>query len=276
MENKTVVDETLTERQQREKEYYEQFANSFDITNEIDFTPVDGPLSGKERRPWNSYWATYELSIDLFKKGARLLDFGSGPGENALRLSKIGYQIDGFDISEKNIEVSKQLFEKYKMSDKATFQVSSAESLPYEDKSFEVIVGVDILHHIDIDKSVRECHRVLKDDGVAIFREPLEVPILDFIRNLKIVKIFAPTEKSFELHITEDERKLNQVDVEILRNIFPNMEMRKYLFLSRFDKFFRKGSDPQPSVLEKIDHFLITFIPGIKYLGGVVIFILKK
>jgi ubiquinone/menaquinone biosynthesis C-methylase UbiE len=276
MNDKPVADNSLTERQQREKEYYEQFANSFDLSSEIDFTPVDGPLSGKERRPWNSYWATYEMSIDLYKEGSRLLDFGSGPGENALRLSKIGYQVDGFDISDKNIEVSKQLFDKYKMTDKGTFQVSSAESLPYEDSSFEVIIGVDILHHIDIDKSVRECHRVLKEGGVAIFREPLEVPILDFIRNLKVIKFFAPTEKSFELHITEDERKLNQVDVDILLNIFPKMEMKKYLFLSRFDKFFRKGSDPQPSILEKIDHFLINNIPGVKYLGGVVIFVLKK
>ena len=88
--------------------------------------------------------------------------------------------------------------------------------------------------------------------------------------------MFAPTEKSFELHITEDERKLNSKDIAILKNIFPQMEMKKYLFLSRFDKFFRKGSDPQPSLLEKIDHFLINHIPGIKYLGGVVIFILKK
>ena len=196
MENKS-----LTERQQREKEYYEQFANSFDLSTEIDFAPVDGPLNGNERRPWNSYWATYEISIDLFKKDSRLLDFGSGPGENALRLTKIGYQVDGFDISEKNVEVSKQLFDKYKMSERGTFQTSSAENLAYEDKVFDIIVGVDILHHIDIDKSVREKIALFCNVDPGVLSEIITVcptlsvaktPELAFNCGLKLVGLLAP------------------------------------------------------------------------------------
>jgi len=266
----------LTERQKREKEYYEQYATSFDINQVIDFSPIDGPMSGKEKRPWNSYWAIYEMAIDLFKNGSKILDFGSGPGENAIKFAKIGYDVEGFDISENNVELSKQVFKKYNFENKGNFQVSSAEKLNYADNCFDVIIGVDILHHIDIVESMKECRRVLKTGGVAIFREPLEVPLLDFIRNLSLVKCFAPTEKSFTLHITEDERKLNSVDVNILNNIFPNMIMKKYLFLARFDKFYRKGSYPHSSILERLDYLLIKYVPGIKYLGGVVIFVLKK
>lgn len=272
----TEVMNGLSERQKREQEYYNQYAQSFDAKREIDMSPIHGPMKKIERRPWNSYWATYELAIDSFQPGQKLLDFGSGPGENALRFSEIGYDVEGFDISQANVEVANKLFEANQRKDKGNFQVSPAEVLPYEDNSFEMIVGVDILHHVDIPKAVVECHRVLKEGGQAIFREPLEVPFLDWIRNTKLVKLFAPTEASFELHITEDERKLNSIDVEILRNTFPKMEMRRFLFLSRFDKFFRDGEDPKPSFLEKIDHLLMTYIPGVKYLGGVVIFILKK
>lgn len=272
-----VIDMTeLTERQIREKEYYDEYASSFNLNHEVDFSPVIGPLSKNEFRPWNSYWAIYELAITYFKKNSKLLDFGSGPGDNALRFSKIGYEVNGFDISEKNVEVATQLFAQYKSSDKGQFKVSSAEKLDYADKYFDMIIGVDILHHVDIPKAMAECKRVLKDDGVAIFREPLEVPLLDYFRNLKIVKLFAPTEKSFELHITEDERKLNQIDINMIQAYFPKLEVKRYFLLARFDKFYRKGSDPKPSILEKIDYFLMKYIPGIKYLGGVVIFVIKK
>jgi ubiquinone/menaquinone biosynthesis C-methylase UbiE len=148
--------------------------------------------------------------------------------------------------------------------------------LPYSDNHFDFIAGIDILHHVDIAKSLQECKRVLKPGGIAIFREPLEVPLLDLIRNTWIVKLFAPKKKSFELHITEDERKLNSSDLKMIQTIFPDTTMKRYFLFARFDKFFREGSDPQPSVLEKLDHFLMTKIPLLRHLGGVVIFVLKK
>lgn len=262
----------LSDRQKREKEYYDQYAGSFDLDRKIDFSPVDS----KEKRPWNSYWSVYHLAAENFKQNSIMLDFGSGPGDNALRFARIGYKVEGFDISESNVAVSHMVFEKNGYQGRGKFQVSAAETLPYPNDYFDFIAGIDILHHIDIAKSVSECKRVLKPGGVAIFREPLEVPFLDFLRNTWLVKLFAPKKKSFELHITEDERKLNSTDVEIINNIFPNMLLKRYFLFARFDKFLREGSDPQPSTLEKIDHFLMTRIPVLKYLGGVVIFVLRK
>jgi ubiquinone/menaquinone biosynthesis C-methylase UbiE len=262
----------LNDRQKREKEYYDQYAGSFDLDRKIDFSPVDA----KEKRPWNSYWSVYHLAAENFKPNSLMLDFGSGPGDNALRFTKIGYQIEGFDISEPNVAVSRLVFEKNGFQGRGNFQVSAAETLPYPDNHFDFIAGIDILHHIDIARSVNECKRVLKPGAVAVFREPLEVPLLDFIRNTWLVKLFAPKKKSFELHITEDERKLNNNDIVTIQKIFPEMVLKRYFLLARFDKFMREGSDPQPSTLEKIDHFLMSKIPALKYLGGVVIFVLKK
>lgn len=266
----SVVD--LTERQKREKEYYDQYAGSFDLNRKIDFSPV----VSTEKRPWNSYWAVYHFAADSFKPNALMLDFGSGPGDNALRFAKIGFKVEGFDISESNVAVSHLVFEKNGFSGKGHFQVAAAEVLPYPDNHFDFIAGIDILHHVDIEKSVAECKRVLNSGGVAVFREPLEVPLLDLIRNTWLVKLFAPKKKSFDLHITEDERKLNQNDIETIQKIFPQAILKRYFLFARFDKFFREGSDPQPSTLEKIDFFLMNKIPALKYLGGVVIFVLKK
>lgn len=262
--------EELTERQKREKDYYEQFSQSFDASREVDFSPVNST----ETRPWNSYWAIYHMVREQFKAGKSLLDFGSGPGDNALRFAKIGYEVFGFDISESNVEIAKHLFRRYEM--RGQFQVSSSEKLPFDDESFDVIAGVDILHHVDIRQSIMECHRVLKKGGMAFFREPLEVGILDKVRNTPVVKVVAPKEKSFEHHITEDERKLTSLDLKIIEEIFPKMITKRFFFLARLDRFYRKGSDPSPSLLEKIDLFLFNIFPPLKKLGGVVMIILKK
>lgn len=242
------------------------------MTQQIDFSPI----SSTSRRPWNSYWSIYHFAEDFFKHDDLMLDFGSGPGENALRFAKLGYKVEGFDICESNVLLSNRLFQKYSLGRQGTFQVALAESLPYPKESFNFIAGIDILHHVDIVKAVNECNRVLKKGGVAVFREPLEVPILDAIRNTWIFELIAPKNKSLDLHITEDERKLNKHDLQLIKKIFPKMIVRRYFLFARFDKFFRNGSDPHPSLLEKLDSFLMKMFPLLNNLGGVVILYLKK
>jgi SAM-dependent methyltransferase len=168
------------------------------------------------------------------------------------------------------------LFKKYGKSDLGSFQVSAAEKLPYPTDHFDFIAGIDILHHVDVEKSLKECKRVLKPGGVAIFREPIEVPLLDWIRNTFIVRAFAPKSKSLDLHITEDERKLNRTDIKIIESVFPNVQYENFFLLARFDKFYRKGSDSHPSILEKLDHMILRMFPFLKAFGGVRIIVLKK
>ena len=273
----------LSERQQREKVYYESYAQSFDVTQDIDFTPIDSQISGDEFRPWNSYWRTYQIPIHFYQslqktdtQVIRLLDFGCGPGDNALRLSRIGYHVTGFDISESNVGIAKKLFEKNGKVDQSEFVVSTAESLPFAGGYFDMVVGIDILHHVDIEKSLKELNRVMKVGAQGVFREPIEVPLLDKIRNSFLVRKIVPNEVSLEAHITEDERKLNEVDLKIIKKIFPKTRIERSLILSRFDKFIRKKGSKKSSLLEKIDYFLMKFIPGYHLLGGAAVIIIEK
>jgi ubiquinone/menaquinone biosynthesis C-methylase UbiE len=263
---------TFTKRQLREKEFYEQYASTFDFQREINFTPVNG----REQRPWNSYWMIYHFVKAHYRSGARLLDFGSGPGENALRFSEIGYSVEGFDICESNVQISQTLFERYDRASRGHFQVAAAEHLPYPDDHFDVIAGIDILHHVEIELALKECRRVLRPKGVAIFREPVEVPYLDPIRNSWIVRAIAPKEMSIYHHITADERKLNQADLEVIKRIFPNSTLYHYLLLARLDRFYRRGSDSSPSWLERIDHVLMKYVPFLRIFSGAKIIVMKK
>lgn len=271
----------LTERQIREKNYYTQYAHLFDLNQEIDYAPIEGPLLGKETRPWNSYWRTYQLAVDYFLNNQhntqiKLLDFGCGPGDNSLRFSRIGVEVTGFDISDANIENCKKVFEKFEGNKKGNFLVSTAENLPFETHSFEIVAGIDILHHVDIPKAMLEIKRVLKPNGIAIFREPIEVPFLDQIRNLKIVTAFFPNKPSLDHHITEDERKLNDIDLKVIKDIFPNTTIERSLILSRADKFIRNKNSKSASFLERLDYGLTKVIPFWGKLGGAAVIIIKN
>lgn len=262
----------LSDRQRREKDYYDQYAVKLKTNRTVDLSPV----TSDEQRPWNSYWEIYALARRYFNEGMTILDFGCGPGDNALRLAKIGYTVIGLDISPNNIKLAQELFSNNPWTKESKFEVSTAEKLPYANETFDVISGIDILHHVDIKKSLEECHRVLKAGGVAIFREPIEVPLLDMIRNSWAVRLLAPKDKSFENHITEDEAKLTNKDLDLIRSIFPKIEIKRYFILARLDRFYRNGADPTPSILEKIDYWLIRNFPGYNKLGGAIVINLKK
>ncbi len=77
----------------------------------------------------------------------------------------------GIDISPKSIETVASIFRKKHIDVK--LQTANAENLPYESSFFDVIVSAHTLEHIKDDAAVlRECARVLKPGGEAIFFVP--------------------------------------------------------------------------------------------------------
>ncbi len=267
----------LSERQKREKEFYEEYSQKYDYSQKINFDPINLPLKEGKRRPWNSYWEVFSWAIDQYQSGMKLLDFGSGPGHNALLFSTIGYNVTGFDISNSNIVVASKLFQINNVdTSKFKFVEAAAENLPFEPDYFDIICGVDILHHVEINKSLLECKRTLKPRGKILFREPLEVKILDKIRNIKIVKFFFPKEMSLDKHITHDEKKLTNEDIKTIKTIFPKTKIKYFFLFARFDRFFRESTNPNPSLLERLDFYLFKLFPFLQPLGGAVLIEVEK
>jgi 2-polyprenyl-3-methyl-5-hydroxy-6-metoxy-1,4-benzoquinol methylase len=258
-------DAAMSERQERERTYYDSYAER--VTD----LPSFEPISGRETRPWNPYWRLFELVAAHYRPGATLLDFGCGWGTNTVVFAKIGYAVEGFDISSKNIEHTRSLAATYGLADKVHAQIEAAESLSYSDGQFDVVVGVDILHHVDIDAAIREVHRVLKPGGVAIFREPVEQPIFDWLRNTALVKRLKPNSKSLDNHITEDERKLTRAELAKVLRAFPSHRIESFRMLSRLDALSPSLIAP----LEKLDRHLAV-IPGFTWWRGTTLLVLRR
>ena len=256
----------VTDRQKREKEFYEQFSQDKSLLD-VSFAPIEGT----ERRPWDPYWYVIQRVKDEFRPGARLLDFGCGWGENSVIFAKTGYQVEGFDISEGNLRAARALAERYGVADRMNFSIRTAERTTYPDESFDVVVGIDILHHVEVEAAVRECRRALKPGGIAIFREPVENRIFDTLRNLSVVRKLVPNTPSLERHITEDERKLNAKDIEAIRRVFGGLEkVESFRVLSRLERLIRF-----PLNLEKLD-YMCRAIPGFSRFRGTVVIVARK
>jgi ubiquinone/menaquinone biosynthesis C-methylase UbiE len=111
--------------------------------------------------------------------GDRLLDVGTGPGYLALAASKLvapdGVAI-GIDASPEMIDRARLLAARRRS--KAEYLVATAESLPFDDDSFDVVVSRLVFHHLPHDvkeRALGEMARVLRPSGrllIADFASP--------------------------------------------------------------------------------------------------------
>jgi SAM-dependent methyltransferase len=260
-----------TDRQRREREYYETYAGRTPV-EDVGFDPV---LSS-ERRPWNSYWDTYRTVTDLHGPTRhRLLDVGTGEGVAAVRYAKVGYEVWGFDISEHNVRKARELAARHGLSDRTHFAVHAAETMPYDDASFDVVTGIDILHHVDIPRVTEEVKRVLAPGGRAVFREWVEVPVLDPIRKTSVMRALFPRAMSFDDHITFDEHPLTKDELTGILDAFPEHAIRRYGFLSRLRKIAPAPRGDIPDQVEKLDRSLFRLLPWLRHFGGEILLVLR-
>ena len=169
--------------------------------------------AGNQRSENKFYKALYNLYEDFFDhlknniKDKNVLDFGCGTGgyvEKAINFDPSN--ITAIDISEKAIEIARnRKFEKRKVE----YKVENCENTKLNSDQFDLIYGAGILHHLDLEKSVKEIERLLKKNGSLIFIEPMGTnPLINLYRKL------TPKYRS------SDEHPFNFKDINYFKNTF--------------------------------------------------------
>jgi ubiquinone/menaquinone biosynthesis C-methylase UbiE len=98
------------------------------------------------------------------------LELGCGTGFFTLNLKLAGVLEQGHvtDLSPGMVEVAQR--NARSLGFEVAGQVADAERLPYDDNSFDLVVGHAVLHHIpDVELAFREVLRVLKPGGRFVF-----------------------------------------------------------------------------------------------------------
>lgn len=167
---------------------------------------------GKFYRGARSAFRLYQDSVSRLAKDTDVLEYGCGRGERSLELAHLATSVHGIDISEVGVSVANDEARRRGLRN-LRFSAMNAEALTFDDDSFDLVFGSGILHHLDLDASLREVARVLRPEGTAVFIEPLGVnPVLNWYRSQ------TPAAR------TPDEHPLLPRDFETMRSHFSVVE----------------------------------------------------
>ncbi len=146
----------------------------------------------------------YSYSLLGTLEGRVAVDFGCGSGDNALVLARRGARVVGVDISESLLRLAARRMAVNGMDGRADFIAGSAHDLPIRDGSADVVLGIAILHHLDLAATSAEVHRILRPGGIAVFQEPVrDSAVMRGVRRL--IPYRAPDVSPFERPLTTRE-----------------------------------------------------------------------
>lgn len=233
----------LTARQRSELEFHRTHAEA---RVDLKARPVAVDiLDAAARRPWNAYWSTYDRIVAAQPAGKRVLVPGCGFGDDAIRLAMLGAQVFAFDLSPESLEIARARAARCKVE--IDFRCLPAEDLAaYDDASFDMVVFIDILHHVDIAAAAGEIARVTRPGGRIIGDELYTHSRLQRLRESELVaKLAYPLMQRWiyecaEPYITPDERKIDEWELALVLDILDQPELEFFglaegrLFPSRF------------------------------------------
>src|SRR5947199_206326 len=106
-----------------------------------------------------------KICRDIGKRRPRILDVGCGTGANLQMLANFGVA-EGVDVSTEALDFCRA-------RGLSKVKHGAAEALPYEDASFDLVTGLDVVEHLDDDlAALKEMRRVLRPGGRALFFVP--------------------------------------------------------------------------------------------------------
>jgi SAM-dependent methyltransferase len=142
--------------------YHDAAAASYDYKWGIDFGPVgQGQVLGKLRKL---------LGPELDRGYGRSLEIGAGTGYFSLNLLQAGAVREATctDISPGMVRTLASNAERLGLPVRTAR--ADAESLPFPDESFDLVLGHAVLHHLpDLRRAFAEFHRVLRPGGRLAF-----------------------------------------------------------------------------------------------------------
>lgn len=115
-----------------------------------------------------AYQKKLAVTREHFGPETRVLEFGCGTGSTAILHAPHVQHILATDISPKMIEIAKEKARAENVEN-VSFEVASIETLEAPDASFDVVLGLSILHLLeDMDAAIEKVVRLLKPGGVFI------------------------------------------------------------------------------------------------------------
>lgn len=197
-------------------------------------------------------------------EGKKLLEVGCGSGMQTIEFCKKRAYVTAIDISEESIKAVKRLSRKYNVKN-LEIKKMSAESLKFPDNYFDCAYINCTLMHMDKEKVFKECLRVLKPNGLLVFKETLKHWLFAFP-----YRFLSPYRKTKPSYITLS-------DVKKLKAAHKEFYLFSTFFLFLF-YIFKNKKIPYKlfNALSKIDECLLKALPPLRNISWVTVAYLEK
>lgn len=132
-----------------------------------------------------AYQHKLEQTQAYFKPEMNVLEFGCGTGSTAIIHSPLIKHIKAIDISKNMISIAKQKASAESISN-IDFEVATLDSLTPQVQSYDVILGLSILHLMeDWQLALTKVHRLLKPGGIFVSSTAC-------MKHMKLLRFLAP------------------------------------------------------------------------------------
>lgn len=200
---------SAVDRLEVEREFHDAWAESEDI-DAIDVRGSNEVCTAPEMR-----YITARLGN---LRGKRLLDVGCGLGEASVYFAMQGADVTSSDLSQGMLDAASRLAAKNGVSVRQHLASAEDMRLP-ADARFDVIYAGNLLHHVDIDATLRRIRPHLADDGVLVTWDPLA-----YNPAINVYRTMATDVR------TPDEHPLTWRDIRLFRQHFSRVETRYFWF----------------------------------------------
>jgi ubiquinone/menaquinone biosynthesis C-methylase UbiE len=144
------------------------------------------------------------LTREHLRSDSEVFEFGCGTGSTAVAHAPFVRHIHAIDISSKMLEIARGKADQENVEN-ITFEQSTIEQISIPDRSFDVVLGLSILHLLeDKDMAIAKVHRMLKRGGVfvngtACIGDTMKffkiiAPIGKFLGLMPLVQVFTTEE----------------------------------------------------------------------------------
>ncbi len=147
---------------------FNRIAHSYDTVNHVLSLNIDKRWRRKVVKMLPS--STFNVQRSTF----HILDVAIGTADLAIETlkRKKATQVTGLDLSTEMMRIGAEKAAKQGMAEQITFVEGSALEMPFEDKQFDAITcGFGVRNFSDLDKGLREMHRVLRPKGTVLILE---------------------------------------------------------------------------------------------------------
>lgn len=228
-------------------------------------------FAGLQEKKFRQKYIKFLLSRKEIKK-LKVLELGSSKWTEIIHdlFEEEPEELICINISPSEINLAKEEAEKLLTRYKPIWIEMDAHNLDFKDNYFDLVIGYGMLHHLELDIVLNEIKRVLKSDGLALFREPLDInPILTLARFL------TPKAR------TTEEVPFKKIHLKKIVQIFPETEIFFEQFLTFiispiFNFLPQKFIKTISAIIYKFDQLLLRTVPSIGYFFRSIFIVIKK